>query len=548
VTQSWAAGSGPPPKPTLAPGVVLAGPMPGTGYRTTQWLIQRGDRYVQVSEILYRVAELSDGTRTDGEIAVLVSAETRRNVSAEDVQALVQTKLVPAGIVGDGVATPATASPRSSPLGVQLGTKVIGPGAIEPLARIAQVFFVPGVAIVALAASIGAHIWLYRTHGLGPAFEGVVLEPWRMAALGAIAFAAAAFHELGHATALRVAGGRARGMGFGFYLVYPVLFTDVTDSYRLGRWRRLLTDVGGFYFNLIFALGLFAAYAISRQDWILVAVAIIDFEILHQLLPLGRLDGYWILADLTGVPDFFAVGGAFAQRATGRRAGLPALRPIATVVVVLYLVLIVPAFGLLTYLVARGAPRVATATLESFLIQAAHFDEARAAENLLGGIAAIGQGMVLLLPLLGIALFLLGMASWVLRGFAKVTGRTRGQRVASIVSAAGALALLIALWAPMSTAVTQIRAAEDLAGTSSGAALDPGPGREPTLPATSRPRVLPPAVQTGTGVPASPVRSVRPMTSAPTPSTAPTSPVPTPSPTATPPSASPSPTTPGSRP
>ena len=326
--QSGAAGSGPPPRPSLAAGVVLAGPMPGTGYRAAQWLIQRGDRYLQVSEILYRVAGLCDGSRTDEEIAVLVSAETRRNVTAGDVRAVVESRLVPAGIIGDGAAAPATAPRRTSPLGVQLGTKVIEPATIEPLARIAQIFFARGVAIVALVASIGAHLWLYRAHGLGPAFEGVLLEPWRMAALGGIAFGAAAFHELGHATALRVAGGRARGMGFGFYLVYPVLFTDVTDSYRLGRWRRLLTDVGGFYFNLVFALGLFAAYAISRQDWILVAVAIIDFEILHQLLPLGRLDGYWILADLTGVPDFFTIGGAFARNATGGRAPLPALSSI----------------------------------------------------------------------------------------------------------------------------------------------------------------------------------------------------------------------------
>src|SRR5438874_2264332 len=124
VKQSWAAGSGPPPRPSLAPGVVLAGPMPGTGYRATQWLIQRGDRYLQVSEILYRVAELCDGSRTDEEIGVLVSAETRRNVTAADVRAVVDTKLVPAGIIGDAAAAPATA-PRSSPLGVQLGTKVI---------------------------------------------------------------------------------------------------------------------------------------------------------------------------------------------------------------------------------------------------------------------------------------------------------------------------------------------------------------------------------------------------------------------------------------
>jgi putative peptide zinc metalloprotease protein len=294
--------------------------MTGTGYRTTQWLIQRGDRYLQVSEVLYRVAELCDGIRTDSDIAVLISAATRRDVSAADVHALIETKLAPAGIVGGAAVGPAPEDRRSSPLGVQLGAKVIGPAAIDPFARVAQIFFFPGVAIIALAAAIGAHVWLYGTHGLREALEGVVLEPWRMAALGALAFAAAVFHELGHATALRVAGGRARGMGFGFYLVYPVLFTDVTDSYRLGRWRRLLTDVGGFYFNVIFALGVFGAYTITRQEWLLVAIAITDFEILHQLLPLGRLDGYWILADLTGVPDFFAIGARFARRATGDKA------------------------------------------------------------------------------------------------------------------------------------------------------------------------------------------------------------------------------------
>ena len=520
--------------------------MPGTGYRAAQWLIQRGDRYLQVSEILYRIAELCDGSRTDEEIAVLVSAETRRNVAAGDVRAVVDSKLVPAGIIGDGAAA-ATAPRRSSPLGVQLGTKVIGPATIEPLARVAQIFFAPGVAIVALVASIGAHLWLYRAHGLGPAFEGVLLEPWRMAALGGIAFSAAAFHELGHATALRVAGGRARGMGFGFYLVYPVLFTDVTDSYRLGRWRRLLTDVGGFYFNLVFALGLFAAYAISRQDWILVAVAIIDFEILHQLLPLGRLDGYWILADLTGIPDFFTIGGAFARNATGGHAPLPRLRPLAKVIVAVYLALIVPIFVVLTYLVARSAPRVAKATLESFLIQATRFDEARAAEDLWRGVAAMGQGMILLLPLLGVVLFLFGMARWIVRAYATVSGRTRAQRIASGVSAAAALALLVALWSPVSAAVTQMRAAE-VGVPSSGPALDSGPTLTPTVPTTSQPRVLPPAVQPATRAPASSVRSVSPMTPQPTPSNAPTSSSPTPPPSAVPPSASPSPAPTGTRP
>ena len=40
-------------------------------------------------------------------------------------------------------------------------------------------------------------------------------------------------------------------MGAGLYLVWPAFYTDVTDSYRLGRAGRIRTDLGGLYFNAI---------------------------------------------------------------------------------------------------------------------------------------------------------------------------------------------------------------------------------------------------------------------------------------------------------
>src|SRR5688500_14745385 len=101
-------------RPMRAPDVRSGGEMPGTGFDRPQWLVQRGDRYLQVSELLYRIAGLADGTRTADEIAVLVSAAMRRDVSDQDVRHLVETKLMPAGIIagGDqGVPAPSGASP-----------------------------------------------------------------------------------------------------------------------------------------------------------------------------------------------------------------------------------------------------------------------------------------------------------------------------------------------------------------------------------------------------------------------------------------------------
>jgi putative peptide zinc metalloprotease protein len=86
--------------------------------------------------------------------------------------------------------------------------------------------------------------------------------------------------------------------------VYPAFYTDVTDNYRLARWGKVRTDLGGFYFNMIFGIVMVGLYALTRQDFLLLVIMLIDIEILHQTLPIARLDGYWALADLTGMPDF----------------------------------------------------------------------------------------------------------------------------------------------------------------------------------------------------------------------------------------------------
>jgi methyl-accepting chemotaxis protein len=47
-------------------------------------------------------------------------------------------------------------------------------------------------------------------------------------------------------------------------------------------------------------------YLVSRQEALLVIAVMISWNALYQFLPHVRLDGYWALADLTGIPDFFS--------------------------------------------------------------------------------------------------------------------------------------------------------------------------------------------------------------------------------------------------
>ena len=66
-------------------------------------------------------------------------------------------------------------------------------------------------------------------------------------------------------------GGATPGvMGAGLYLVWPAFYTDVTDSYRLGRGGRVRTDLGGLYFNALVAVGIIGVWVTGYDALLLV--------------------------------------------------------------------------------------------------------------------------------------------------------------------------------------------------------------------------------------------------------------------------------------
>jgi putative peptide zinc metalloprotease protein len=166
-------------------------------------------------------------------------------------------------------------------------------------------------------------------------------------------------HEFGHAAALRYGGGRARSIGVGLYLIFPAFYTDTTDSYRLGRWARVRTDLGGFYFHLLFAIGLVAAYLSTGHGFLLLAILLINLDMARQLIPFVRLDGYWLLSDLTGIPDLFTQMGAFMRNAVtlslGEARKAANLKPWVEKVFLTYALVTIP---VLTFLIVFFISRV----------------------------------------------------------------------------------------------------------------------------------------------------------------------------------------------
>jgi putative peptide zinc metalloprotease protein len=134
-----------PERPALAPNIQLVGEMQETGFEDRQWLIQRGGRFMQVTELLYRVAEQANGERTLEEIAAGVTESTDWMVSSDNVRQLIQLKLIPAGLIAPegGSSLPHEEGRTPSPLALNMRMKTIGPRVIDPITRVLQFLYAP---------------------------------------------------------------------------------------------------------------------------------------------------------------------------------------------------------------------------------------------------------------------------------------------------------------------------------------------------------------------------------------------------------------------
>lgn len=114
-------------------------------------------------------------------------------------------------------------------------------------------------------------------------------------------------HEIGHAAATASVGKRAKEIGFGFYMMFPVFYTDVTSVWNMGKRERILVNIGGVYFQLIvnaIIIGLIFIY--PQSEWIRALNGLVISNVLVVIIsmtPFFRNDGYWILSDYLDIPN-----------------------------------------------------------------------------------------------------------------------------------------------------------------------------------------------------------------------------------------------------
>lgn len=127
-----------------------------------------------------------------------------------------------------------------------------------------------------------------------------------------------AVHELGHAYTAKRYGCRVPTMGVAFLVLFPVLYTDTTDAWRIrDRRRRLAIDAAGITTEIALAAvatllwsllpdgpARTAAFLVATTSWVL--------SLTLNASPFMRFDGYYLLADWLGMDNLqersFALG------------------------------------------------------------------------------------------------------------------------------------------------------------------------------------------------------------------------------------------------
>ncbi|HEX4245301.1 MAG TPA: hypothetical protein VHY77_07035, partial [Acidimicrobiales bacterium] len=430
-----------------APGVEPLGAVHGSGYKEGAALVRRPDgQMVQLGPLMYALLECVDGHRTDGELAQAMSVQLGRRIETAHVRRLAE-KLAAQGLLAG---SEHRAPPKRNPL-LALRWKVLvtKPTVTRWLTTPFTWIFHPVVLWPMLAAFVAVCWFVLIDKGVAAATAQAFHQPALLLLIFGLAVVSAGFHELGHAAACRYGGATPSGMGMGLYLVWPAFYTDVTDAYRLDRRSRLRVDLGGLHFNAVVAVVTMGVWLITRTDALLLLVALQLLQMVKQLSPVIRADGYHILADATGVPDLFAhIGPTLRRLLPGHRGEPSALNSRARLLVSVWVLVVVPVLLSLMLSAILVLPRLLTTAWESGRHLVSQASTQAGHGDVVGVLASVLLLLALLLPVAGSLLMVQKSGRTMVTKARHWSAGHLGRRTVVLLVSAGLASLMAWAWWP----------------------------------------------------------------------------------------------------
>lgn len=260
-----------------------------------------GERYlVEVGEVCFVAGKsmhdllvaLADRPETLEELAAIYERQTGQALSTEVLADLLANRIPDA--LFDHTPDPKNKRP------FVFSFDLIRESWVRPFSTRLGFLFTKPIAIFVVAAFLLAEFFILTRslRAIQHPFQGWELLLFYFAIIGVTLF-----HELGHASACRRFECPHGDIGFALYFIYPAFYTDVTKVWRLPRLKRAVVDIGGLYFQAMLFVALTIYVALTNNLLALRLLWVMNFMMFFTLNPIFKMDGYWLLSDLSGLSN-----------------------------------------------------------------------------------------------------------------------------------------------------------------------------------------------------------------------------------------------------
>lgn len=121
-------------------------------------------------------------------------------------------------------------------------------------------------------------------------------------------------HELGHIAACNKYVQKNGEIGFGIYFIFPVFYSNISAIWHAKKEERVIANLAGVYMQLWSMLLFLVLFFFTNVSLFLYMSYVLGVYSFIQLIPFIRSDGYWLLSDLSSIPNLQSRSNAEVKR------------------------------------------------------------------------------------------------------------------------------------------------------------------------------------------------------------------------------------------
>ncbi len=268
-------------------------------YGEMQHLIIVNERHFKLNQAAFILIKLIEKSHSLDEIALEYSNMQSQKFTTHDIILIINKTIVPIDIVESDEQNLL----RQNKSFLSFKFTLFSATTLKPITGKLCNLFNPNIAKVLLFLIVASHYFVIVNYFGKSELTNLSKSPSYLFWSAILILGSIMFHELGHASACRYFGAKHKEIGFGLYIIFPVFYSNITDSWRLKPMNRAYIDIGGIYFQYIFNLILLCLYFIDGNILFLDVIKIVCIQSVLTLNPFFRFDGYWLATDLLDIPN-----------------------------------------------------------------------------------------------------------------------------------------------------------------------------------------------------------------------------------------------------